>query len=307
MRIEDGKRPILMDGAMGTELERRGLKIEGRGWSAMALKNHSAIVQSVHEDYLRAGAKIHIVNSFALARHVLQPLGLVEHFELLNRQAVGLFDCAVATTGLDRRALWAAGSISTFFAGSDRSKLPDRNQLSKNCRMQAEILANAGVDLFALEMLFDLEISMTMLEAVKPFELPVILGFTCEWNESNSSDVVVTRSLDGTARPLDSLLSMVFKTCHYQELIPAIMHSDIDITYKALKILRQYFSGPVAVYPNSGRFNNLRMDFDSVCSPIEFVNASIDWMQSEVAILGGCCGIGPKHIAELNTRLSISD
>lgn len=303
LRLLARGQPVLMDGAMGTELERRGLQIEEQGWSATALQDHSSIVQSVHEDYLRAGSRIHIVNSFALARHVLDPIGLDDRFEQLNQQSVRLFDRAVSTTNIDRNLVWAAGSISTFSAGSDRNQLPERKQFAKNCFDQAEILAQAGVDLFALEMLFDVEFSSTMLDAVIPFGLPVILGFTCEWKTEQGKDLIVTRGLDGSTRSLEEVLSTMLNKLSYPELIPAIMHSDIDTTHQALNILRQYFSGPVAAYPNSGEFNNLRMNFDTVCSPEQFAQAAMDWIQSDVSIIGGCCGIGPDHITELQSQL----
>lgn len=303
MQMLTGDPPNLMDGALGTELERRGLPIEEQGWSAMALQQHGVIVQSIHEDYLRAGSVIHIVNSFALARHVLKPVGLAERLEWMNRQSVNLFDRAVSATGLDRNGLWAAGSISTFSANSDRSKLPKSRELLKNYQEQAGVLVDAGIDLFALEMLFDVDLSLTMLEAVEPFGLPLILGLTCEWDREGNKDQVVTRSLDGVSRSLGEVLNELLGCCRHHKIIPAIMHSDIDVTHAALGILRQQFNAPVAAYPNSGSFSNLRMNFDSVCSPREFANASIDWIQEGVSIVGGCCGIGPKHIAELRTRL----
>ncbi len=83
---------VLMDGALGTELERRGVPFAGEGWSALAVRDYGEVVRQVHVDYIEAGAKLHIVNSFALARHVLEPLGLGDEFEQLNRREVGLFD-----------------------------------------------------------------------------------------------------------------------------------------------------------------------------------------------------------------------
>lgn len=54
---------VLMDGALGTELERRGVPFESEGWSALAVRDYGEIVRQVHADYIEAGAKLHIVNS----------------------------------------------------------------------------------------------------------------------------------------------------------------------------------------------------------------------------------------------------
>ncbi|HKJ51794.1 MAG TPA: homocysteine S-methyltransferase family protein, partial [Gammaproteobacteria bacterium] len=48
---------VRMDGALGTELERRGVPFEGAGWSALAVRDHGDIVRETHEDYIRAGAE----------------------------------------------------------------------------------------------------------------------------------------------------------------------------------------------------------------------------------------------------------
>ena len=179
---------VLMDGALGTELERRELPIEAAGWSALAVRDHGGVIRDIHQKYIEAGARLHIVNSFALARHVLEPVGLGADFEVLNRRALELFDEAVVCASADRSQHWAAGSLSSFCANSDRSLLPQGDVLINNCRDQAQLLVDASVDLFALEMLFDCDVSLAMLQAVAPFKLPVILGFTCEWDEDNSHE-----------------------------------------------------------------------------------------------------------------------
>jgi S-methylmethionine-dependent homocysteine/selenocysteine methylase len=290
---------ILMDGALGTELERRGVPFEGSGWSAVAVRDHGDVIRNTHEDYINAGARLHIVNSFALARHVLEPIGLGSEFETLNRRSVTLFEDAVSRTVADRSNLWAAGSLSTFAANSDRSLLPSGDALIENNRQQALILYDQGVDCFALEMLFDTEVSLAMLAAVADLGLPVIMGFTCDQDENPENDIMIARGLGYSPMPLQDLLPQIVSKVKYEKLIMSIMHTEIDLTDKALNVLKQHWGGPVAIYPNSGNFVNLRMQFDSVCSIAEFEKAANRWISAGVQIVGGCCGIGPAHIASL--------
>lgn len=291
---------VLMDGALGTELERRGVTIESSGWSAFAVRDHGDVIRDIHQDYIQAGAKLHIVNSFALARHVLEPVGLGDQFEYLNRQAVALFNDAVACKGLDRATLWSAGSLSTFAANSDRSLLPKDGALFSNCRDQAGILYDAGVDLFALEMLFDTEVSLAMYEAVAGFDLPVIMGFTCGRNDADGSEVVTAHGMGCPEVPLDQVLRTVIDAVDSKNVIFSIMHSEADTTDAALEILKSYWDGPIAIYPNSGQFVDLHMQFDSVCSTDQFQQAATRWLEAGVQIVGGCCGIGPAHIEALS-------
>jgi len=291
---------MLMDGALGTELERRGVPFEGAGWSALAVRDHGASVRRVHEDYIRAGAELHIVNSFALARHVLEPLGLGDQFETLNRRAVTLFDDAAAHCGVARGQLWAAGSLSTFAAHSNRGRLPKGEALVDNFRHQAEILAAAGVDLFALEMLFDTEISLAMLAALRDSDLPLVLGFCCDRDREDGTGITTKLGMGSPVRPFAEILPAVLEAADPRRCVAAIMHSDLEVTDTALDILRDRWDGALAVYPNSGYFVDLHMQFDSVCGVGEFTAAARRWIDAGVAVVGGCCGIGPAHIAGLH-------
>src|SRR5918999_908911 len=86
----DGEEVVILDGAMGTELERRGVPMDAVAWDAAALLTHPDTVREVHEDYIRAGAEVIITNTFATARHVLEPAGMGERFRELNPRAVTL-------------------------------------------------------------------------------------------------------------------------------------------------------------------------------------------------------------------------
>jgi len=298
-RIEAGG-VVLLDGAMGTELERRGVPMHGKAWSAAAMESHPDVVCQVHGDYVRAGARIQIVNSFALARHVLEPAGLGARVGAYNRRAVELARAAVA----DARPQWLAGSLSTFADKSDRSRLPKGEYLRANYAEQAGILQAAGVDLFALEMLCDLAISKEMLQAIAPSGLPVMLGFTCSWGEDGKSVETMASGPGFPAQAFDAVLRQVLAAVPAgMPTIVAVMHSEFDVTEAALEVVFEQWSGPVAVYPNSGDFIYPNWQFDTVCGPEAFADAAEAWIERGVRIVGGCCGIGPAHIEALRKRL----
>jgi S-methylmethionine-dependent homocysteine/selenocysteine methylase len=132
-------RTVVMDGAMGTEIDRRGAPIDLSVWSARALESRHEVVREIHEDYVRAGAELQITNTFATARHVLEAAGLGDRFEELNRDAVELCREAIATaegSGLER---WIAGSNSTYAEASDRTNLPPLPTRRTNYFEQAEL------------------------------------------------------------------------------------------------------------------------------------------------------------------------
>ncbi len=74
-RLEAGD-VLILDGAIGTELQRRGAAMDGMSWCAVATKTSPDLLCGLHEDYIRAGADVITTNSFSSARHVLEPAGL---------------------------------------------------------------------------------------------------------------------------------------------------------------------------------------------------------------------------------------
>ena len=290
---------------MGTELDRRCVPLDAAAWSARAMESHPEIVREVHADYVRAGADLHIVNSFATCRHVLEAAGLGDKVRAYNQLAVHLCQQGIeqASDGGDQ---WMAGSISTYAESSDRDKLPKLHDLSKNYQEQTDILAEAGVDMFVLEMLFDVEISVAALEVAAATGLPVSVGFSCRFGAGNETVETYFSDLESIAGlRLENVLPPVLAAIPADtEAIVAIMHSEFDVTNKALEVVKQFWNGPVAVYPNSGLYDKPHWRFDTVCSPTEFADTAESWLRNGVNIVGGCCGIGPDHIRALRQRMT---
>ena len=76
---------LIIDGAMGTELEARGVPMHAKAWSAAAIKTHPDVVRETHADYIRSGARVIISNTFATGRHMLEPADLGDEVANINR------------------------------------------------------------------------------------------------------------------------------------------------------------------------------------------------------------------------------
>ena len=100
---------VILDGATGTELEKRGVPMDDAAWDAAALATHPDTVREVHEDYIKAGADVIITNTFATARHVLEPAGMGERCREVNVRAVTL--AKEARENAAARPVFIAGSI----------------------------------------------------------------------------------------------------------------------------------------------------------------------------------------------------
>jgi methionine synthase I (cobalamin-dependent) len=155
---------VVLDGATGTELQKRGVPMDDGAWCAVATATHPDQLRSIHEDYIRAGADIVTANTFASARHLLERAGIGERTAELNRLAVRLAREAAARAGDEvGRMIAVAGSLSTMRPvgkGTDqRDPSVDLAAIpwAANLREAAELQAEAGADLLLLEMMSDLE------------------------------------------------------------------------------------------------------------------------------------------------------
>ena len=287
---------VILDGAMGTELQRRGVPMHGVAWSAAAMATHPDVVRAVHEDYLRAGAEILITNTFGTSRHVLTAAGLGDRVEELNRRSVEL-----AREARDRVApdypVWIAGSISSFVPSGDYHRRPGREAERTSYREQAELLAEAGADLLALEMIRDIDQGQVIVEAAVATGLPVWAGVTCRFDTDGKSVLLYGRDAD---RLLDDCIDPVLAAGGCS--VVAVMHSSNEVTDRALDTVFGHWTGPVACYPECGEWENPNWRFGDL-TPAAFVSAAEGWVARGVQIVGGCCGIGPEHIRPLAERL----
>ena len=85
-----GGETILIDGATGTEVNRRGAAQLEHAWSAGGAETDPDLVREIHEDYIDAGAQIVISNTFGTTKHALRDAGAEDRFEALNRRSVEL-------------------------------------------------------------------------------------------------------------------------------------------------------------------------------------------------------------------------
>ncbi len=290
-KIEQGQ-IILLDGATGTELEKRGVPMNSKAWSAEAILTHPEIVQAVHEDYIQAGVDIITVNSFSTARHMLLPAGLTGQFERLNRAAVQLALRARKTTAVAPVAI--AGSIAPTTFCSDATKCyPPLNEALSWYVEQAQLLAECGVDILLIEMIEDIEQGSLAVEAACRTGLPVWLGFSCQRNEAG--EIMLWERKHTLVEGVQAM-SRIGGSAAF------IMHTEVADTTEALTLLKSCWQGTIGTYAHSGRFIMPSWQFNNIISPEEYAAAAKQWIKMGAAIIGGCCGIGPAHIRKLKKR-----
>jgi homocysteine S-methyltransferase len=302
--IEQGP-PVLFDGAIGTELARRGFELRAPLFSARALLDAPELVEQLHWDYLCAGAQVLTTNSFGLHVASLAAAGIAQRQGELARRSVEVLERVRA------RARAEGGESKFRIAGSipprARDAAAEQAIARAEYRAYAEHLIAAGVDLLLLETFTNVRDARLALEGLVGVELPVWLSVVAGHRSSPASKPDGTRLLDGDrfkdlAQLLRSETSQVpdalLINCTQIDAIPAALDALIHATATT--------TVPLGLCPHLGRRRHDGVWIDRILESEVLAEQIQAWMHSRprLIIAGACCGSRPEDIAALCRRLA---
>lgn len=293
-RLAGNGAPVVVDGGMGTQLEKSGVPMDDKVWSSRAVLSHPDAVRLAHEQFINAGAEVIITNTFSAARHMLEPGGLGDRVKDINRSAVRLAQQAIDHVGQQQVAV--AGSICEW-TPTDDPKWHTPGAIGRSSGEQADLLAEAGVDLIALEMCEQKSFSVAVVDAVLEIGLPVWIGVSAQTHRGRSS-------LSSFSYKELDFESLVKALAGYPVMMMNVMHTPVPDVPKALEVVNRHWHGPVGVYPESGYFIMPNWQFVDVIEPDELAETARSWIDNGVRMVGGCCGLGPEHIAAMKQVVS---
>ena len=308
---------LILDGAIGTEIERLGVRMDDAAWCGMANKTHPKAVRAMHDSYLAAGADIITANTYGTAPHVFEVAGLRHEAAAITRRAVEI--AKQARDAVTDRPVYVAGSISQMpalcqlgghtqddaapgYEAEYTGRSLGGEAARASYREHAEALAEAGVDVIVTEMMIDLENAAIVTEAALATGLPVWHGFSAEF-AADGKTVVEWRGKEFTAMEPGPLGELIAAIVPMGGELAGIMHSLPSVTGPALRILREHWSGPVSAYSETGKFENPKWNYTDTTKPDDFAAMALKWIEGGVQVVGGCCGTVPDHIAALKGAL----
>jgi len=287
---------VLLDGGMGQELHRRGLKGANILWSAYALVTAPQSVGEIHRDYIKAGAKIITTNTYSTIRRRLEDAAIGASFEKLNVAAGKL---AVAARDECAKDVLIAGSLPPL-QGSYRPDLVEEFAIIEPFyREQAEILS-PYVDFFLCETMSSSEEARAAATGAASTGKPVWVSWTLHDGGANLLRSGETIS-QAHAALKDIPVSGFLVNCSSPESITAAMDD--------LSCLGEY---PVGGYANAfaGIPKNWALTSDASMpgvredlTPQAYAEHAQHWITSGARIIGGCCEVGPEHIAHLHRMI----
>ena len=108
---------VILDGGIGTELERRGVPMDPEAWCGPAALEQVDVLESIHRDYIAAGADVITVNTYASSQLLLRPAGFAGQFKDINQAAE--FARAPIGLGAYRFESWESGRSISLLANHD--------------------------------------------------------------------------------------------------------------------------------------------------------------------------------------------
>jgi len=290
----------ILDGGMGQELLKRGLKPQGTLWSASALieEKYHQLVTDTHLDFINAGADVIVTATFTARRIRLIQNKCEEHFERINTKAVEL---ALKARDISKKNILVAGGLPNQYQTYSENLGDDLNLIEKNFYDQAKLL-KSNIDFFYLDVMGSGKECEIALKTIKSFNLPVLVGVHIRKNGKlpsgeNISDIVKKYKEE-------NWLGIIAACAHpesYEIIIKELKNLDIPYGFKlnAFKnIPDDYAVRTASTWGKGGNPTKILGSREDITESkfYEFVKKFKD---AGATILGGCCEIRPSHISKI--------
>ena len=289
-----GAEVTVLDGGMGRELQRIGAPFRQPEWSALALIEAPERVAEVHDSFACAGANVLTTNSYALVPFHLGPALFDEAGATLADRAG-----AVARGVADRRGTKVAGSLPPTLG----SYQPDAFDPIAGRAILGVLIAGLKphVDVWLAETLSLLDEAQLVAELLAGDTRPLWLSFTLK-DQLESSSQAVLRSGESVAAAAglaqSSGAAALLFNCSYPEVMEAAIReaaAALGESGIALGVYANGFGPPPKDYSANAAVRDIRTDL----GPSQYLTWARRWVAAGATLVGGCCGIGPDHIAAL--------
>lgn len=303
-RIKAGK-PILLDGAMGSELVRRGVR-----WRKNGLQTDADAVGKLHADYLAAGADILRTDTFQLnsrvylnvfrnrahMEHIGAP-GLADLAPKLLRTSVQVARAARAKAGREKQVA-IAGVLSPLEHCFRPDLAPPPDQARREHEELARVFAEEKADLLLLESMNTIAEAKAALAAGRAVGLPVWVSFVI-----GPEGELLSRE------PLEEAVAEMEQGGAEAVLVNCAPPEDIT---RAVGRLKKTAYVPFGGFAHIGRFSPPSWKFDffpqfvetDEWTPERYAAEARRWQEEGAGIIGGCCGTRPEHTAAMRASLA---
>jgi len=290
-------RIVLLDGGMGQALATRSRRPVTPLWSAQVMLDEPHLVTAVHRDFIEAGARVITLNSYSATPQRLARDGDPGLFEPLHAAAL---DAARQAREESGREVRIAGCLPPLVASYHPDSVPDDATCLRDYRRIVAVQA-AGVDLFLCETMSLIREARAATIAAVESRLPVWVAFTVD-----DGDGTRLRSGEPLAEAAREVVAAgaerVLVNCSVPEMVTAAMGELAGLGVPFGGYANAFTS--VAPLQPGGTVDALESRTD--LGPDAYAEHAMSWVERGATLVGGCCEVGPDHIATLAERLTAS-
>ncbi|WP_136440977.1 homocysteine S-methyltransferase family protein [Pacificoceanicola onchidii] len=282
----------ILDGGMGQELIARSAAEPTALWSTKVLLDEPHLVRAVHDDFFAAGATVATTNSYAIHHDRLIRAGIDDQFESLHRAA-----CEIACAARDAAGGGqVAGAIGPLVGSYRSDPLPEDavERFAEVCGVQAPL-----VDLFLIETASTLEQVRATLAGAKGQGKPVWLAVSVD--DQDGTKLRSGEPLEAVMGCCDGADALLINCATPEAVSTAVdMIKGVDLPFGA------YANGFTGINPRFVQAGATVKELSARkdLTPQAYAAFAEDWAHKGATIIGGCCEVGPAHIAELARRLT---
>ncbi|MAH85602.1 MAG: homocysteine S-methyltransferase [Rhodospirillaceae bacterium TMED8] len=286
----------LLDGGMGQELCRRSGKPASPLFSTQAMIDNPDMVVELHSDYIRAGADVICLNAYASTPERLHRDADISLFEPLQKAAAA---AALKARDQTQKSVLIAGCLPPLMASYHAELIPEEAQAIESYERIVKQQETA-VDLFIAETMSSISEAHYVCRAVAKTSKSIWVSFTVD-----DSDGTLLRSgealKDGIKAAVAANAECILVNCSSPESIRQAM--------PILSKNETLFGGMANTFVSAAKLK-AGETVDTLVTrndlgPDEYAAHALSWVEDGATLIGGCCGVGPGHIAEIRRRIDM--
>ena len=282
------RRPLILDGAMGTELKNRGIDIPLPIWSADANLEHPEIVVNIHSDYISAGADIITTNTFRTTTWTYRRAGHTPT-KAKERARDSLLTAVECAQNASNKTVQIAGSITSVEDCYSPDKFPGKTVAEDIYGETLEWMMDGGVDLILFETMGNIQEVTLAMDMTQYLPIPLWLSLIMKGN---------SRILDGT--PIQDLLSMI-----HEFKVDCLLTNcnQLGTTLSSIDQFNSTWKGDWGAYPNMG-ITDYENDYFETIDESNFSDGMTSILNKDPDVIGVCCGSRPYHVKLLKSLVT---
>lgn len=288
----------LLDGGLGQEINTRSSADASHSlWSVKVMQDEPDVVVRVHEEFIKAGAKVLTLNNYTASKPRLARFGMEDKFKQTHQLAINLLGRALDNAATNRSDVNIAGCLMPLAASYVASAaLGYEESYDQYCEL-IEVQINA-VDVFLVETISNITEARAAADALASFGQPAYIGLTL--NDDLSKTLRSGEPLDEAIDQLGKARAeAIMINCCFPEAVDNVLPTLRDCGLK----FGAYANGFTSIEALAPGANVDSLQARKDLNPEAYSAHALRWADAGASIVGGCCEIGPAHIAHLSETL----